>query len=930
MLAALLLALPLIVPFLQSGLPNTADAEIHLHRIISAAVNMDAGYFYPRWTPYLHHGFGYPIHNFYAPGLHIIGAILYLLTPLDGVTIFKLLQLFFTLLYPLGAYRFARTFTGRTGALVAAAVYTYAPFRFDELWLQTNLSQFCAMALLPFLFSSLAHSIQTPQKRSVAIIAFFFGAITLLHHPTGFLTAPFAGLYALWMALFGIQHNNPHTNPSPLHSPHPVGREFVTEQQVPFPMVWRGDLGVRLSFASLRLKILFIPIMGLLLGMGLSAIFWLPALAEFRYVQISSIQRGTFNAASNLIALNDLLRPILPIDRNLQNPQRFFSPGLVQIIMASIGFLATIIFRRKLSVWAFQNVVIGTLFALLALFLMTPTSAWLWENLPIANFVVYPWRLLGVLALAVIPAIAVLPDFFPVRWRNGIAGGLLGIVFMTALPMLYAPLNFYIPGDLVPGEAFVYEKRTGNLGLTSGNEYLPIWAKERPIGGSPMEHQLFEWRVDLYEESLPENAVFARVTQECAKTLTCYQLETPQAFKLLFNQMYYPGWHITLDNAPIEVTPEGVHGLIGLEMPAGKHTLTIQYAGTTIQHIGTLISLISIFISLGLVLSQKRIPQTATQADNPTHKLAFSISACVLIFVMLNQIYLSPATDFMRPAGNPDEPPSQNHVDIPFGDSLALTGFDISAISAAPGETMSVRLYWHLRQATPISPRASVQITDITGTTVWAQMDSASIAGQNFANWQPGKYAIDTYQLTLAPDTPPFVGQLRVAIYTQNPDITYIPAENGENFVTLSPIRITGDYQIAPDDTLQRVNVAFGDTIILRGVKQIDHEDEYCVWLRWQAQKDALPEYAILLHTFDSDQNFIAGFDAAPFDNRYPTSAWAAGQTLDDEHCFELPDNAAEIAIGLYTRADVVRLSASGSDNLRDNTFILPISRSTP
>src|SRR5688572_30545377 len=126
--AALVLALPLIVPFFADGLPNTADSEIHLHRIISAAVDINAGYLYPRWTPYLHHGYGYPIHNFYAPGIHILGAWIYLPTHINGVIIWKLLQMGATLLYPAGAYLFARTFSGRRGALVAAAVYTYAPF----------------------------------------------------------------------------------------------------------------------------------------------------------------------------------------------------------------------------------------------------------------------------------------------------------------------------------------------------------------------------------------------------------------------------------------------------------------------------------------------------------------------------------------------------------------------------------------------------------------------------------------------------------------------------------------------------------------------------------------------------------------------------------------------------------------------------------
>ena len=158
LLAALLLALPLVVPFLGPGLPATGDAEIHLHRLISAAASIDAGYVYPRWTPHLHHGFGYPIHNFYAPGIHIIGALIWLATQLDPVSIIGLLQIGATLLYPLGAYLFARTFSGRWGALAAAAAYTYAPLRFHVLWMQTNLSQYVAMAFIPFLFYALARA----------------------------------------------------------------------------------------------------------------------------------------------------------------------------------------------------------------------------------------------------------------------------------------------------------------------------------------------------------------------------------------------------------------------------------------------------------------------------------------------------------------------------------------------------------------------------------------------------------------------------------------------------------------------------------------------------------------------------------------------------------------------------------------------------
>jgi len=889
-LAALLLVLPMALPFFQqTGLPNTADAEIHLHRMVSAAANVQAGYFWPRWTPYLHHGFGYPIHNFYAPGLHLIGGVIWLLTHIDGVLLWKLLQTAALLLYPAGAYLFARTFSGRRSALVAAVVYTYAPFRFDEMWQQSNLSQFAAMAIIPFLFRAIALGAAQPRRAAIAKIGLWFAAIVLLHHPTGFLVAPFAGLYALWLG-FG---------------------ETITHQTTTVLSPMRN----RLSRTTLLLA-------GLALGVALSAIFWLPALGEFRYVQINRIEQGAFNAAANLIPLKSLLRPLLPIEQTQQNFARFFTPGQPQALFALLGLIA-LWPRFGLSRRARLNIVFGAFAFLMCLFLMTPASAWLWTHLPIAKFVVYPWRLLGVAALAAVPGAAVLPQIVPRRWQTGAAGSMIAVVSVAALPLLYTPLSFYTVGDLTPGEAFIYEKRTGNVGLTSGNEYLPIWAEQRPIAGNPRDYLVLEWRVDVYADTLPADVTHTRLTKGCSTRQTCTQIDSPQPFTLQFNQMYYPGWLVTLDGQPMEVRPEGIHGLITLDMPAGSHRLTIEYAGTPLQHAAELASLISLGVALGLLMTGCR--ESPLSQDNHSSGKGFGISIglSVIVFTLVNTLYLVPHTDFMRPIGDTRHPPAQTAAQIMFDRKVTLVGYDLSATQAHSGDSITITLYWLLEQPVDRLPHVALQLVDAVTGDVWGRAESPGLAGQNPQNWPVGKYATETFTLPISSDAPPYRSELRLALYDAEP-LRYWPTNDNQEYAVLMPFHMLGDDTRAAGMT--PVHVEWDHSLSLQGYLLTSSADQTCLTLRWHVETPPSADLSVMLHVLDASGQMLTAADAAPLGNRYSTSLWLKGQTLDDAHCFTVSSEAKTLAVGLYRQADVVALPVTQADgNTAENALLIPL-----
>lgn len=874
-LAALLLALPIITTFLKPGLPLAADSEIHLHRIASMVSNLEAGHLWARWTPYLHQGFGYPIHNFYAPGLHLIGAHLHLATGLDLVTIYKLLLFGIILLYPLGAYGWTRKDFGTMGGLVAAAAYLYVPFRFHELLAQQNLSQFAAMALLPFLLWAIRRVADVPVIRRAAQLGLLYGAAVLLHHPTALLFSPFAGLYAL----------------------------LILGHQPTRKWILRSDIMVAT---------------GIGLGVAMSAAFWLPALLELRYTQISSFQTGILSIAANFVSFSDLIGGV-----GMADMTRFGLPSMLQVglvpLLAGIaglaGILAGIGTRRvKLRRRARRTVVFGMAMVGMCLFLITPASEAIWTRLPLANLIVYPWRLLGVIAVMVLPGAAAIPKLFRQRWQSHIAGGVIGLIVCAMLPLMVITMPFTDTSAVSAQDTLDYERRTGNVGLTSGDEYLPVWAEERPLATPAGDFSDLGWRV--YVQSSEPKAAAESI--DCDKGSVCFHVDAPSATTLTMDQLYFPGWTATLDGETVELEPTPVTGLMRVNVPQGDHQLVIRYSGTDAQHVGEAVSgAAAILLVIGLLW---RVPQKyrPTQwKERPYTPLVARIGIVMIAIAVINPLWVVPQTTLFRVRSDVNAPPAQYAADAVYGETIELLGYDLSTTEAKPGDTVMLRLYWRLIQPTALSLHGGVALTSKDGREVWANATSLNLGGGiSTAAWSLDQYVVDTYTLHIAPDAHPYTGEIRVSVFSEaEGEFAYLPLADGESAAVVGDLRLSGND--APIE-LTNVDVQFEDAIRLLGYALTDEAGQPCVMLRWEALRGDLPELAVMLHVLDADGGLITPADAAPLNDLYPTNQWQQGQQLNDQHCLSLPVNADALAIGLYRRSDGGRLSAQGVDTQED------------
>ncbi|MEP7292095.1 MAG: hypothetical protein ABI835_09935, partial [Chloroflexota bacterium] len=477
----------------------------------------------------------------------------------------------------------------------------------------------------------------------------------------------------------------------------------------------------------------------------------------------------------------------------------------------------------------------------------------------------------------------------------------------AALPMFYAPLSFYDVPPASPETAILYESSTGNLGLTSGNEYLPRWSMQRPLDVKPDDYAAFEWRVDLDERVLPADVTFERIA--CERGATCYNIDAPQAFTLVFHQLYFPGWLVTIDGTPADTAPLGEAGLLSVGFPAGgAHRLLIRYGGTTVQSVGAAATLVGILVFAGLTVTAKRPRRREWKSqEQDVRALAFRIVIVISGFILVNGLYLSPQTSVFRYASDPANPPADTRVQYRFGDMLELLGYDLSPQQARAGDTVTVRLYWRALQPLTQPLRASVHVTALNGQADWGGSESLSVGELSQQAWTTDRYALDEYRFKLDDDAPPYLAELRVSVFRR--DNQYLEADDGSAAVVIGTLPLVGDQLVFDNASLTSGRAVFGEQIALLGAGVSRPDDaNVCVNLRWQALHNDLADYTVMLHVFDTAGTRLVIQDAPPLHGLYPTSQWQSGQTLDDAHCFSLPDRAAILSVALYSTADGVRL----------------------
>lgn len=506
---------------LHPGLPPTHDGEYHVVRFYEFDKTLRSGDWYPRWAADLNNGYGVPLFNYVYPLPNYIASLFHLFG-ISFIDAFKLNMFFATLIGGVFFYLWTREFWGEIGGFVASVFYTYSPYHFVDIYIRGSVGEVWAMAFFPAFLWSLSAFLKERKSIFVVLSGIFLALIIFSHNILSLMFLPFALSYIGFMFYFAKE------------------KKYLIR------------------------NILYI----ILFGLGLSAIFWLPALWERQYVTGLQI----YDIKNNFPELYQLLIPSWGSGFSGQNAedQMSFQIGIANLF-AVIG--AIIVFLKRKDKAHPKIIIFFLILFVLVFFLMLKISLPVWHRVPFMDYFQFPWRLLS---LEIIFC-SFLAGSITLLFQNKVF-----ILFLILLPFVL---------DIGYAKSAYYHQRYDMYYISRSNF----------IDGTNSPGDLFNtiwfnrgFKKQNKKASVVNGEIISVTIRPTIYTLTLFQKSESS---LTVNSAYFPGWEAFVDKKDVKIVPDR-NGLISFLVSPGTHLIEVRFKDTPIRSIGVLVSLVTLLSML--------------------------------------------------------------------------------------------------------------------------------------------------------------------------------------------------------------------------------------------------------------------------------------------------------------------------------------------
>lgn len=708
--------------FAYPSLPLNTDAEIHILRAAEVKESILSGVLYPRWANDFYYGNGYPIFSFYAPLTYHLAAYWSIITGTDVVAGSKAVLVGSGLLGTLGMYLFVRNRWWRLAGIVAAAAWAFSPYLiFLEPHARGEIAETLSLGIAPFVLLWFDIVLRRGGWRPAVMAAISLAAVILAHPLTAL------PVYGVVLVLIGWE----------------VSLASVDAQRGRQPFPWERIPHVAVA---------------IVLGLGLAAVYWLPAGLERSAVRLDFYGLGHYDFRRHFLPVNELAALPLWLDEGAANPEFRFSLGPVQLLLAIAGML-TVFKPRLRRLDSMLMVFLSSFF----LYLMTNASQGLWEVLPPMRFFQFPMRFLGPTALVLSPlagtALAWIGNGNGKPRAPRAAALMVAALFLSALPLTY-PLPWSDFGAIDRGRVVQAEISGKWLGTTCCNDFLPRGVESIPVPSAEIvaAYTAGDRIIPRAEkELLPAGAsviMLHSTSQSDALGIT-----TPSAFKLKLHRFYFPGWTAMLDGKPVEISVTQPDGRIGVDIPAGKHRVDVELQATPVRGAAAWISITCALAALGLLLLPHSPAKTSAAAHGPTTELAqvaIALVAVVCIKLLSDQLGW-----FRHHSSGRTVATAQHSLLGSIQKEIEFLGYDMDKLTLRKSTDFPVTLYWRALRPPSVNYQVYVHLRDKDGK-VWAQSDKANPADTPTKRWALDRYIRDLHTLALPAVLP--AGEYRVYV----------------------------------------------------------------------------------------------------------------------------------------------------------------------
>lgn len=558
-----------IKPVFISGIFPIHD-DTQVARVYEMTKALKDGMFPVRWVSNLGYGYGYPIFNFYAPLAYYAGA-LFQFIGFDSLFATKLMMVFGFILSAISMFFLAKEFWGKMGGLISGLFYLYAPYHAVNLYVRGDVAEFWAYGFIPvvflgiykiysLLYINVNNELNTKLKTKyikltwlwVAITAMGYSAIILSHNLSALMVTPFLLVEISIFVWFFIKKKN---------------------------------------YSAIRYMIY-----ALLIGILLSAFYWLPALSEMRFTNVQSQIGGAADYRLHFVCLNQLW----------DSPWGFggSTPGCHDGISFRVGKLHIVLMILIAITLPFiwrengkQRNVILISFVLLffSIFLTLQSSKFIWDSVPLMKYFQYPWRFLLLISffssfivgsfLWIIKNVSKSYD----RYLSIAVSILIVLIMSITYNKLFIPQTIY--GKTT--QDYTSEKALKWTISKISDEYMP-----RGFMKPTHENDISQERVSFYTagEDL-QYRLLVNKTQE-----TSFIVNSNLQTQLSINIAPFPAWKLTRNNEEYsaQITPKGYFVIL----PRGTNYIRFFFAQTPIEKAGNILSLIgTILLIIGIISS---------------------------------------------------------------------------------------------------------------------------------------------------------------------------------------------------------------------------------------------------------------------------------------------------------------------------------------
>jgi hypothetical protein len=857
LLAALVAALPLLI---GSGIVSTragGDSPFLLQRTHQLVRNVEGGVgpdaiLPARWMPDSAYGLGYPAFNFYAALPFYLAALL----SRAGFGILwgiKLAQLLGFILAGWATYRLARAWgASRDGALLASAAYTFAPFHLVNVYVRGDaLSEFWAMALYPLLLwlatRLCARAAARPDNREEGQ-----ERVRERRAPARHVPAPIVALALAYAALI-LCHNIS----AMLFSPVLVAVLAIE--------------ALRRRGASRR-RVLLSSASALILGLLLSAWFWLPALRESSLVQLQEQTTGYFHYAGHWRDV-DLVQPRLLHDYRIEAGVDPFRMGAVQAFLAVVGLACAIvraIKTRRVCLYAGMSAAL----IVASTWLMTSTSRFVWAHVPLLAMAQFPWRLLAIQALAVALLAAEIPRLMGNHagvWSALALSVMVGTAGMGGLRPDRLPLR---EGDITVERLMFYETYSGNIGTTVRHEYLPREMVPRPYT-SAVQWNDGEKPPPLVLAGSMERATLLHRTPE----REVWEIAVDKDALLAFHTTFFPGWRAEVEGASgADIVPLDGLGLLGLRLGLGVHRVRLSFGPTRTRLFAQGLSILGILAVGVLLFGWVSGPQR--------RRVVLALAALALLGVW---VWWAPIRAPRRQATGPivadldRSPYLHGEPDGVLWGPAHLLDYTLNRAKVAPGESLAVSLRWASAQ-----PALRLEL-ELVGATA-SLFEPAPV-------WAKAEARLDSVEtildLALPPRLAPGFYVLRPRLFLGDEELTpRTMSGQGMGRLILEPVQVFG---VVAARGQEEALGSFGPEHMPPEISLVDiqtevQQDAVQVYVLWRAERQATKNYWLSVRLKGADGSQQVARDLPPLLGGCPTTLWPIGGLIEDRVLLLLSD----------------------------------------